>query len=444
MPYLIIFVCSSGNYSECTMYTLLILHEKSKQYSLDGLHFSSMNLTGSEVAICKNCQRSLRLDRSLLTPKHRGDIAIPKCNDPSKPNIKGRESGRPENLFDIIINSASPLEGPMCQGCADQLLFEMDRHLKELEEECSDCQKFLTSLQNRRENIHFEAKIYGEKLERMKKEEAALVEELDRLMKEEESLKRDLDEITVKKNDSEKEERGKWWKKFRDNHRLLLDLDNEEQNKASQLLYGRNLLEKLTSINVVNKAFQIWVSDSFCTINGFRLGRLPNALIEWNEINAAWGQISLLFLILAKSCSGFQLHNYEVIPMGSHSFIRNLGTGVKLPLYGSGPFKTAKETEFDKGMCAFVDCLCQLQKYLETKGELRLPYRMNCDRGNASFEYKSESSVKIEYSVKNYLNSPERWTGAMKCLLTNLKWMYTYILCDRKRISQPKNVPECS
>lgn len=35
-------------------------------------------------------------------------------------------------------------------------------------------------------------------------------------------------------------------------------------------------------------------------INGFRLGRLPDRLVDWPEINAAWGQLVLLLDVCEK------------------------------------------------------------------------------------------------------------------------------------------------
>lgn len=40
-------------------------------------------------------------------------------------------------------------------------------------------------------------------------------------------------------------------------------------------------------------------SGQFGTINNFRLGRLPSVPVDWNEINAAWGQTVLLLHALA-------------------------------------------------------------------------------------------------------------------------------------------------
>eukprot|EP00967_Tisochrysis_lutea_P042920 scaffold51711_cov22-Tisochrysis_lutea.AAC.1 len=38
----------------------------------------------------------------------------------------------------------------------------------------------------------------------------------------------------------------------------------------------------------------------FGTISGFRLGRTPEAPVEWDEINAAWGQAVLLLHTMAQ------------------------------------------------------------------------------------------------------------------------------------------------
>ena len=38
----------------------------------------------------------------------------------------------------------------------------------------------------------------------------------------------------------------------------------------------------------------------FGTISGFRLGRTPEAPVEWDEINAAWGQAVLLLYTMSQ------------------------------------------------------------------------------------------------------------------------------------------------
>jgi beclin 1 len=47
---------------------------------------------------------------------------------------------------------------------------------------------------------------------------------------------------------------------------------------------------------------RIWHDGPFGTISGFRLGRTPECPVEWDEINAAWGQAVLLLHTMAQQC----------------------------------------------------------------------------------------------------------------------------------------------
>ena len=60
-------------------------------------------------------------------------------------------------------------------------------------------------------------------------------------------------------------------------------------------------LSRIKSAGVFNDAFFIWHYGPFGTINGFRLGRLPQLSrpVDWSEINAAWGQAALLLSTVA-------------------------------------------------------------------------------------------------------------------------------------------------
>ena len=60
-------------------------------------------------------------------------------------------------------------------------------------------------------------------------------------------------------------------------------------------------LDRLRRTNVINDAFHIWHDGPFATISGFRLGRTNAVAVEWDEINAAWGQAVLLLHTLAQA-----------------------------------------------------------------------------------------------------------------------------------------------
>lgn len=187
--------------------------------------------------------------------------------------------------------------------------------------------------------------------------------------------------------------------------------------------YTSEQLEKLQKTNVFNLTFHIWHNGHFGTINGFRLGRLPNEIVEWSEINAAWGQTVLLLHSLSRKI-GLKFQRFELVPYGNHSYIRCLddvggvnvnqtGVNKELPLFCSGGYKFFWDTKFDSAMVAFLDCLQQFKEEIDKCGGGCLPYKMYKDK----IEDKGN-----EYSVKIQFNSEERWTKAMKCLLTNLKW----------------------
>lgn len=55
-------------------------------------------------------------------------------------------------------------------------------------------------------------------------------------------------------------------------------------------------------------------SGQFGTINNFRLGRLPSVPVEWNEINAAWGQTVLLLHALANKM-GLKFQRWEHVAL---------------------------------------------------------------------------------------------------------------------------------
>lgn len=80
-----------------------------------------------------------------------------------------------------------------------------------------------------------------------------------------------------------------------------MDLNNIQFNKNLQSLklqyeLSLNQLDKLRKINIFNATFKISHSGPFATINGLRLGSIPESVVPWKEINAALGQLILCWL----------------------------------------------------------------------------------------------------------------------------------------------------
>lgn len=115
--------------------------------------------------------------------------------------------------------------------------------------------------------------------------------------------------------------------------------------------------------------------------------------MDWSEINAAWGQTTLLLVALARKMN-LKFKRFRLVPFGNHSYIEALDQNKELPLYGSGGFKFLWDTKFDAAMVAFLDCLQQFKEQVE-KGDsgFCLPYRM--DRGKIE-----DSATGNSYSIK--------------------------------------------
>lgn len=212
------------------------------------------------------------------------------------------------------------------------------------------------------------------------------------------------------------------YRKLRDNHRSLIDQAEEQRSLKQQIRHTDEQIKRLKGTNVLDMCFHIWVDGEFGTISGFRLGRLRHEQVEWNEINAAFGQMIFLLKVIAMKLN-MTFTGYELVPCGNASFIRvtkpqTLSNGTRseeLPFFGSGGWRPFGQPALDKGLIAFMDCFLQVEQRLKQyfpAGTQLLPYRMLKDK---------IIDKDSQYLVKMQLNSEERWTKAMKCLLLNLK-----------------------
>lgn len=294
-------------------------------------------------------------------------------------------------LFDALTSN-SEINHPVCSDCSDYLLEMMEQQLKSIETEWNERNAYLTKLESNDE--------FPVSLEELEKEVESLKTEEQKLLKELGTLKRDEDSIKEQIRVQEEEKRRlknedeKYWREYTKHRKELIAAEDEYRSLECQLQYSKSQLEKLKATNIFNVTFHIWHSSHFATINGFRLGRLPSAPVEWGEINGAWGQTCLLLVSLARKIN-LTFKRYKLIPYGNNSYVEVLGeTKKELPLYGSGGFRFFWDTKFDAGMVAFLDCLQQFKEEVEkTDPSFCFPYRM--DKG------KIEDSVTgNSYSIK--------------------------------------------
>ncbi|KAK6464168.1 autophagy protein Apg6-domain-containing protein [Scheffersomyces coipomensis] len=274
-------------------------------------------------------------------------------------------------------------------------------------------------------------------LKQLENQKVELETELSNLKQQLDDLyKHDLSEILVLRN------------------KLKLDIDKQnnklEQSKSAYKMH-LNHLDKLRNMNIYTTLFNITFDDNdkYALINGFRLGYK----IVWPEVNAALGQIVVLLIFLINRLK-FNLIDYKLLPMGSHSqiikfssshpqsdthnqsesvessatFNETTTTTVRpssttenpktvLNLYSSDEFSLGKlfnYNDLDVSMIALLDIVSQVEtKLMEIDHEIQLPYRISPHKDSIGGK-----SIRV--------TSKHEWTDSCKFLLTNLNWMLRY------------------
>lgn len=262
----------------------------------------------------------------------------------------------------------------------------------------------------------------SEERESLKNEEARLCERLDRVKQERAKTLRETQTLIQQEKEIEVLE-IKYWEGFNDFQGKIIELECERDAAKMQIDHVYKQYEILKRANVYNDAFHIWHDGHFGTINTFRLGRLPNIPVSWDEVNVAWGQATLLLYIMAKRLD-FKFKSHRLVPMGSSSKIVKLEDGSQYELYGSNEYALVKYfsyRRFDTAMAAFLTCLKELGDYAEREDRtFRLPYRIDKEK---------IGGLSIHIQVNE-----ESWTKALKYMLSDMKWLLAWIA--RRPVSQ--------
>ena len=219
-----------------------------------------------------------------------------------------------------------------------------------------------------------------------------------------------------------------------------------ETTRGLETLHARAAARsvRMAQMNAVNDCFYIWHSGAFATINGFRLGRLPSEAVSWDEVNAGLGQVALLLETVARH-TGLELDAQRIVPMGSYSRVTvrkagagaasngggngsGSGNGAALPAGAAASPSTSGKAQtynlytddsfslllarrsFNNALGVLLSISAQAARHVRaTDPSLHLPYAVSGDRID---------DVPIALGA-----SDQQWTHALKCLLTNLKWL---------------------
>ncbi|KAJ7525962.1 hypothetical protein O6H91_17G076200 [Diphasiastrum complanatum] len=199
-----------------------------------------------------------------------------------------------------LASAQTQVEQPLCLECMRTLSEELDKQVEEVTKDIKAYEVCLERLGKEQYDALSEEDFVKEKI-KIEEEENQLKIAIEEVEKENEEVLAQLQELELKsKNFNELEER--YWHDCNDFRLQLMAHQEDRDAVLAKIEVSQAQLEMLKCTNVLNDAFHISHDGEFGTINNFRLGRLPNVPVEWDEINAAWGQACLLLFTMAQYC----------------------------------------------------------------------------------------------------------------------------------------------
>nr|AVX32557.2 Atg6 [Dugesia japonica]UEC50121.1 Atg6/Beclin1 [Dugesia japonica] len=392
---------------------------------------------------CKKCSSPLilDLDLSLMKPpvdekfcEENPDIIIIPTTQPNEP-LEYQEVSSHDNVdYGTIMGDASDLsrkirvaeeifnyisgkstsDHPMCQDCANTVIQNQEKLLNQTKSEIESLEIYLSTLE-----IKPITQDNSDEYSKLEEEEQSLLAELKNLQLENDQLDR---EIAVENAilESKNIEYDKIVMNYNTKKQILWDLEDDIRSLNQRKKYLSFLAERLKRTNLLNVLFPIWHEDHFATINGFRVGKLPETPVEWPEINAGLGQCVLLLQNILRKME-MTLENYKLVPCGNSSYIESLKDKKKYSLFKTSGYRILAD-KFDYALIAYLDCLNQVIVRIENHDtNFKFPYRI-------FDKHKIDEPGGPGYSIKLSGNSDENWTKAMKFMLINLKWITTWMV----------------
>lgn len=359
-----------------------------------------------------------------------------------KPTISSEGLEQTMRLFEIL-SARSDIDHPICIECTEMLLDGLHKKQAGVSRERNAYVQFLKQAQEDVPTDEEKAKTKADLEDAQRREKQAL-EELEGLEAEKARMEDEIAALDAEAEDLDEEE-GRFWRERNKFTAELTAFQEERDSLQNQVAHDSKLLESLQRTNVYNDTFCIGHDGHFGTINGLRLGRLPDHPVDWAEINAAWGQVMLLTAIVAdkEKC---KLNGWKLHPVGSTSKIEkiegsgqqtNSSKGSMFELYSSGDVPLSfgfLHRSFDSGMVAFLDCLRQLGEHVErislqapNGADLKMPYAISKDK-------IGDVSIKL-----GNFGQEEQWTKACKYTLTCCKFLLAHASHIAEESLDPKS-----
>lgn len=318
-------------------------------------------------------------------------------------------------VFDIA-SSQTQVEQPLCLECMRSLCEELDKQAEEISRDVRAYEAYINGLEKEQSSALSEEEFLKEK-QKVEEEERKIEAALEVVERQNEEVVAQLQELELKsRHFHELEER--FWHEFND-FKLQLTVHQEERDAVlAKIEVAEAQLEMLKHTNVLNDAFHIGYDGDFGTINNFRLGRLPSVPVEWEEINAAWGQACLLLFTMAQYCR--LTFTYRIIPMGSYPRIADNKNTYEL----FGPVNLFWSTRYDKAMTLFLACIKEFADFANAKDRTANIPTEKCFQ----LPYKIENDKVEGLTITQSFNRHEKWTKALKYMLCDLKWALYWLI----------------
>lgn len=202
----------------------------------------------------------------------------------------------------------------------------------------------------------------------------------------------------------------------------LMAVAREDAAAAARVAHER--LAVLEQYRVHEDLFAVRQRDHFGTINGLRLGSLPTAPVDWDEINRSVGECCLLLHVCGAKL-GHRFRAFRPVPQADCSYMERVSTGEQHPLAGS--FRTTfLSSAFNVALGALLAATDELVQTVAKAYGVKAPFRVTNDMvGDAKDNW---------YSIKRPTSDSPKWVRALLFLLANLKWLLACVCtADSKR-----------
>eukprot|EP00897_Mesotaenium_endlicherianum_P009473 jgi/Mesen1/8554/ME000489S07945 len=317
-----------------------------------------------------------------------------------------------------IASQQTQVDHPLCSECTQAVQEELEREMEDVQEEVKKYEACLARLQAHPSSSSAALLSPGD----FEREQAQAEEEERRLQAQVDAVEAQRGQVQEQLRDVERRSaelddlEQRYWHDLND-FKLHLHSHQEERDAVLAQIQGATAqLDALKHTHVLSEAFHISHEGDFGTINNFRLGRLAAVPVEWDEINAAWGQACLLLFTMAHTCSF--TFTYHILPMGSYPRISDGRHSYEL----YGPVNLLFTASYDKAMVLFLACLQQFADFAHERDKasgserlFQLPYKIDGDKVNG-------------FSIKLSGKRDGRWTKALGYMLGDLKCALAWLI----------------